>query len=61
MIYNAYQDTDKGIAEISVVSSGHIFAHQNRRIHRPNGRADFLLLFFSDPMKSKAIFKKKAE
>ncbi|MBE7038977.1 MAG: helix-turn-helix transcriptional regulator [Ruminococcaceae bacterium] len=45
MIYSAYQDTDKGIAGVSVVSSGHIFAWQNRRIHRPNGRSDYLLFY----------------
>ncbi len=45
MIYNAYQDTQVGIEGISIVSAGHIFAHKNRRIYRPNGRTDFLLFY----------------
>ena len=45
MIFNAYQDNDDGIAGISLVSSGHIFAHHGRRIYRPNGRNDFLLFY----------------
>lgn len=45
MIYNAYQDSQNGISGISIVSSGHIFAPQNRRIYRPNGRKDYLLFY----------------
>ena len=45
MVYSAYQDTQTGISGVSVVSSGHIFAPQNRRIDRPNGRKDFLLFY----------------
>lgn len=45
MIFNAYQDSNAGIAEISIVSAGHIFAHQGRRIYRPDGRSDFLLFY----------------
>lgn len=45
MNLNAYQDTDEGIAGVSVVSSGHIFAQKGRRISRPNGRSDFLLFY----------------
>ncbi len=47
MIYNAYQDTQIGISGISIISSGHIFAPQNRRIYRPNGRKDYLLFYVS--------------
>jgi len=45
MIFNAYQDSNGGIAGISVVSSGHIFAKQGRRIVRPTGRRDHLLFY----------------
>lgn len=45
MIFNAYQDSTDGIAGISVVSSGHIFAKQGRRIDRPSGRRDHLLFY----------------
>ena len=45
MIYNAYQDSDKNLFGISVVSSGHIFAEQGRSISRPGGREDYLLFY----------------
>ena len=45
MIYNAYQMGDDGIAGVSVVSSGHIFAQYGRCIDRPNGRDDHLLFY----------------
>lgn len=45
MIYNAYQNNDKGLYNISIVSSGHIFAQKNRQINRPNGRTDYLLFY----------------
>ncbi len=45
MIYNAYQDTDKDLFGISIVSGGHIFAPQGRVISRPNGREDYLLFY----------------
>lgn len=45
MIYNAYQDTQIGVCGVSVVSAGHIYAHKNRRICRPNGRNDYLLFY----------------
>lgn len=45
MIYNAYQDTDKKLFDISIVSGGHIFAQQGRSISRPNGRSDYLLFY----------------
>ena len=47
MIFNAYQNSDLGIAGISVVSSGHIFAEKGRKINRPEGRSDFLLLYIA--------------
>lgn len=47
MIYNAYQDTDIGIAGVSIVSSGHIFAKQGRKIDRPQGRPDYLLFYIA--------------
>lgn len=47
MIFNAYQDTNNGILGISVVSSGHIFAKDGRKIDRPNGRSDYLLLYIA--------------
>ena len=47
MIYNAYQNTDEGIAGVSVVSCGHIFAQKGRKIDRPAGRADFLLFYIA--------------
>jgi len=45
MIYNAYQNNNKELCGISIVSSGHIFAQKNRQIHRPNGRTDYLLFY----------------
>ena len=45
MIFNAYQDTDKDLFGISIVSAGHIFAHRGRTISRPKGRADYLLFY----------------
>ena len=45
MVYSGYQDTQEGIAGVSIVSSGHIFAPRNRRIDRPNGRNDHLLFY----------------
>ena len=45
MLYNAYQDTDKNLFGISVVSGGHIFAQQGRTISRPNGRKDYLIFY----------------
>lgn len=47
MVFSAYQDTDKGIAGVSVVSSGHIFAQKGRKIDRPCGRSDYLLFYIS--------------
>ncbi len=47
MIFNAYQDTNNGIAGISVVSSGHIFAQKGRKIDRPAGRSDYLLFYIA--------------
>ena len=45
MIYNAYQDTHNGIGGVSIVSCGHIFAQNGRKIDRPSGRPDFLLFY----------------
>lgn len=45
MIFSAYQDTNNGIAGVSVVSSGHIFAQKGRKIDRPAGRSDYLLFY----------------
>ena len=53
MIFSAYQDTNKGIAGVSVVSSGHIFAQKGRKIDRPNGRSDYLLFYIA---KGKELF-----
>lgn len=47
MIFNAYQDTNKGINGISVNSCGHIFAQKGRKIYRPNGRSDYLLFYIA--------------
>ena len=47
MIFNAYQDTDRGIGGISVISCGHIFAQKGRKIDRPNGRSDYLLFYIA--------------
>ena len=47
MTYSAYQDNPGGVAGISIVSSGHIFAPRGRRIDRPNGRKDFLLFYIA--------------
>lgn len=58
MIFNAYQDTDKGIAGISVISCGHIFAQKGRKIDRPNGRCDYLLFYVA---KGKEHFSLQAE
>lgn len=53
MKYSAYQDTNEGIAGISIVSCGHIFAEHGRIIDRPMGRSDFLLFYIS---KGKELF-----
>lgn len=45
MIFNAYQNSSKGLCGISVVSSGHIFAQNGRSIYRPRGREDWLLFY----------------
>ena len=45
MIYNAYQNSDKNLFGISIVSGGHIFAEQGRSISRPEGREDYLLFY----------------
>lgn len=45
MIFNAYADGEKGIFDFSLVSAGHIFAQQGRRISRPEGREDWLLFY----------------
>jgi hypothetical protein len=45
MIYNAYQNSDKNLLGISIVSGGHIFAEQGRSISRPEGREDYLLFY----------------
>lgn len=45
MIFSAYSDTTEGLFDISIISSGHIFAQKGRSIHRPNGRADWLLFY----------------
>ena len=47
MIFKAYQDTAVGIAGVSVVSCGHIFAQKGRKIDRPTGRSDFLLFYIA--------------
>lgn len=47
MIFSAYQDTNNGIAGVSVVSSGHIFAQKGRIIDRPVGRKDYLLFYIA--------------
>lgn len=47
MNFSAYQDTKKGIAGVSVVSSGHIFAQKGRKIDRPSGRSDYLLFYIA--------------
>ena len=53
MKFSAHQDTDKGIGGLSVVSSGHIFADNGRRIYRPSGRSDYLLFYVA---KGKELF-----
>ncbi len=45
MIFSAYQDTEKGIGGVSIISSGHIFAKNGRKIDRPTGRSDYLLFY----------------
>ena len=47
MNFSAYQDTNNGIAGVSVVSSGHIFAQKGRKIERPSGRPDYLLFYIA--------------
>lgn len=58
MIFNAYQDTDRGIGGISVISCGHIFAQKGRKIDRPNGRCDYLLFYIT---KGKEHFRLQTE
>ena len=48
MIFSAYQDTNNGIAGVSVVSSGHIFAQKGRKIDRPNGAIFHHIMFIED-------------
>lgn len=45
MRFNAYSDTTEGLFDISIISSGHIFAQKGRSIHRPKGRCDWLLFY----------------
>ena len=45
MIFNAYQNSKEGLFDISIVSSGHIFAQNGRSIIRPFGREDWLLFY----------------
>jgi len=45
MIFNAYQNSKEGLLDISIVSSGHIFAQSGRSIIRPFGREDWLLFY----------------
>lgn len=53
MNFSAYQNTNNGIAGVSIVSSGHIFAQKGRKIDRPNGRSDYLLFYVA---KGKELF-----
>ena len=45
MIFNAYTEQNETINDITIVSSGHIFAKNGREINRPNGRDDWLLFY----------------
>ncbi len=45
MIFSAYQNSKEGLFDISIVSSGHIFAQNGRSIIRPFGRQDWLLFY----------------
>ncbi len=47
MIFNAYSDQKQDLFGLSVISSGHIFAHNGRKISRPLGREDFLLFYIA--------------
>ena len=45
MLWNAYANEPGQLPAISVISAGHIFASRGRRIHRPEGRRDWLLFY----------------
>lgn len=45
MIYNAYQETDEGIAGVSVIGGGHVFTQGGREIRLPVGREDWLIIW----------------
>lgn len=45
MIFNSYAQQNESLAGMHLVSCGHIFAKEGREIHRPSGRADWLLFY----------------
>lgn len=45
MIYNAYSGSEKEYHKVCIKSGGHIFSKKGRRIHRPEGREDWLLFY----------------
>ncbi len=47
MKFPVYSDTENDFFKVSMVSSGHIFAESGRRIERPTGRDDWLLLYIA--------------
>ena len=47
MIYNAYAEQNERVADMQLVSCGHIFAENGREINRPHGRHDWLLFYIA--------------
>lgn len=45
MIFNSYSAQKEKISGIRLISCGHIFAENGRRIQRDRGRDDWLLFF----------------
>lgn len=45
MIFNAYANQAVNVMGVSIVSCGHVFAKNGRKIDRPNGRVDWLLFY----------------
>lgn len=48
MIFNAYAEQKEGVAGLTFISCGHIFAQEGREICRPKGREDWLLFYVAE-------------
>ena len=48
MLFSAYSHSKKELFGLSIVSCGHIFAEEGRRISRPHGRDDWLIFYVAN-------------